>query len=178
METHTDRATLCKQSWQSGPQFIGHIVCRPRAASGSTGSRYDALRCNFSFLCAGHTLEYPLQYLQQRLGKSSSRVRLQEVGGQKARPATPVSSPNNEPFNIVARAIYETVQPEQVGMNEKNASLESCKYRGDEEQGSGMSPILQSGQIGATYCSDSNVDHNNQGQLCGVACTGDSGVWQ
>ena len=68
-------------------------------------------------LSAGHTLEYPLQYLRNHLGKFPSRVRLQHVGGQKARPATPVSSPSNEQFNIVARAIYETMQPEQVGVN-------------------------------------------------------------
>lgn len=65
-------------------------------------------------LTAGHTLDYPLQYLRKHLGKFSSRVRLQQGGGQKARPATPVSSPSSEQFHIVARAIYETVQPPQV----------------------------------------------------------------
>lgn len=63
---------------------------------------------------AGHTLDYPLQYLRNHLGKFSSRIRLQQVGGQKAREATPVSSPSSEQFKIVARAIYETVQPKQV----------------------------------------------------------------
>ena len=63
---------------------------------------------------AGHTLEYPLQYLRKHLGKFSDRVRLQQVGGQKSREATPVSSPASEQFNIVARAIYETVHPKQV----------------------------------------------------------------
>lgn len=63
---------------------------------------------------AGHTLSYPLLYLSKHLGKFSNRVKLQQVGGQKAREATPVSSPSSEQFNIVARAIYETVQPQQV----------------------------------------------------------------
>ena len=63
---------------------------------------------------AGHTLDYPLHYLQQHLSKLSGRVKLQQASGQKAREATPVSSPSNEQFNIVARAIYETVQPQQV----------------------------------------------------------------
>ncbi len=59
-------------------------------------------------------MDYPLQYLQKRLSKLLGKVKLQQAGGQKAREATPVSSPSNEQFNIVARAIYETVQPEQV----------------------------------------------------------------
>ncbi|KAL3142393.1 hypothetical protein ABBQ38_002728 [Trebouxia sp. C0009 RCD-2024] len=68
----------------------------------------------FNFrLLPGHTLDYPLQYLRNHLGKFSSRIRLQQVGGQKAREATPVSSPSSEQFKIVARAIYETVQPKQ-----------------------------------------------------------------
>ena len=65
-------------------------------------------------LSAGHSLNYPLQYLQKHLSNLSGRVRLQQAGGQKAREATPVSSPSSEQFNIVARAIYETVRPEQV----------------------------------------------------------------
>ena len=73
-----------------------------------------------SVLTAGHSLEYPLQYLRKHLGKFSSRVRLQQVGGQKARTATPVSSPSSQQFHIVARAIYETVRPEQVGVSGRN----------------------------------------------------------
>lgn len=65
-------------------------------------------------MTAGHTLDYPLQYLRKHLGKFPGRVKLQQVGGQKAREATPVSSPHSEQFRIVARAIYETVQPKQV----------------------------------------------------------------
>ena len=63
---------------------------------------------------AGHTLSYPLKYLGKHLGNFPDKVKLQQVGGQKAREATPVSSPSSEQFNIVARAIYETVQPQQV----------------------------------------------------------------
>lgn len=63
---------------------------------------------------AGHALEYPLQYLQHHVYKLSDRVKLHQAGGQIAREATPVSSPSSEQFNIVARAIYETVQPSQV----------------------------------------------------------------
>ena len=65
-------------------------------------------------LTAGHSLDYPVQYLQRHLSYVSGRVKLQQAGGQKAREATPVSSPSSEQFNIVARAIYETIRPEQV----------------------------------------------------------------
>ncbi|DBA81464.1 TPA: hypothetical protein ACH3X1_007247 [Trebouxia sp. C0004] len=68
-----------------------------------------AVLFNFRLL-PGHSLNYPLQYLQKHL---SGKVKLQQAGGQKARKATPVSSPFNEQFDIVARAIYETVHPEQ-----------------------------------------------------------------
>lgn len=71
-----------------------------------------AVLFNFRLL-PGHSLDYPLQYLQKHLSKVAGKVRLQQAGGQKAREATPVSSPSNEQFNIVARAICETVQPEQ-----------------------------------------------------------------
>ena len=79
----------------------------------------------YLLLTAGHTLNYPLQYLRNHLGKFSSRVKLQQVGGQKAREATPVSSPSSEQFNIVARAIYETVQPKQV-QNRCHSCIHLC----------------------------------------------------
>jgi len=63
---------------------------------------------------AGHALDYPRQYLQKHLTKLSDRVKLQQAGGQKPHEATPVSSPSNEQFNLVAQAVYETVHPQQV----------------------------------------------------------------
>lgn len=67
---------------------------------------------NFRLL-PGHDLDYPRRYLQKHLPKLAVKVTLQPVQGQKAREATPVSSPANEQFEIVARAVYETVQPPQ-----------------------------------------------------------------
>ena len=101
-----------------------------------------------SACCAGHSLDYAMDFLQTRLHTSNLpslldtwpladnnsvrakvkkqltesegafqkdvSVKLHDAGGQKARVATPVSSPTSQQFNIVAQAIYDTVQPPQV----------------------------------------------------------------
>ena len=87
------------ESWLGGQHHFSSILC--------------ALKL-LVLITAGHSLDYPLQYLQKHLSNLLGKVKLQQAGGQKAREATPVSSPSSEQFNIVARAIYEIVRPEQV----------------------------------------------------------------
>ena len=114
---------------------------------------------------AGHTLDYPLRYLQQHLSKLSGRVKLQQASGQKAREATPVSSPSNEQFNIVARAIYETVQPKEVPAAASCPA--SCSWN---------VTVASPDAAQACFFFDLFFDHCTSLCVCCQVCSGDSPI--